>query len=64
MIKLREDKPWLKYRELLVKREILPGLACVTEPLESRKPADPAVVTEIDGTEAFGETKEVLGRST
>ena len=38
-------------------RDITGGLPRVTELFESRKPADPAVVTEIDGTVSFGETK-------
>ena len=38
-------------------RDITGGLPRVTELFESRKPADPAVVSEIDGVVSFGETK-------
>ena len=38
-------------------RDITGGLPRVTELFESRKPADPAVVSEIDGTVSFGDTK-------
>ena len=38
-------------------RDITGGLPRVTELFESRKPADPAVVSEIDGIVSFGETK-------
>ena len=38
-------------------RDITGGLPRVAELFESRKPTNPAVMTEINGTVKFGETK-------
>jgi len=44
-------------REILKSRDITGGLPRVAELFEARKPKDPAVVTEIDGTVKFGSVK-------
>ena len=48
----------LKFLKILEKsRDITGGLPRVAELFEARKPANPAVMTEINGTVKFGETK-------
>ena len=44
-------------REVYKTRDITGGLPRVAELFEARKPKDPAVITEIDGTIRFGEIK-------
>ncbi|MFC1732072.1 hypothetical protein ACFL6I_17315, partial [candidate division KSB1 bacterium] len=44
-------------REILKSRDITGGLPRVAELFEARKPKEPAVVTEIDGTVKFGAVK-------
>ncbi len=44
-------------REIGKTRDITGGLPRVTELFEARKPSDPSVISEIDGTVKFGETK-------
>ena len=44
-------------KEVGKSRDITGGLPRVAELFESRKPTNPAVMTEINGTVKFGETK-------
>jgi DNA-directed RNA polymerase subunit beta' len=44
-------------REVYKTRDITGGLPRVAELFEARRPKDPAVITEIDGTVSFGEVK-------
>ena len=44
-------------REVYKTRDITGGLPRVAELFEARKPKDPAVITEIDGTVSFGDIK-------
>ena len=44
-------------REVYKTRDITGGLPRVAELFEARRPKDPAVITEVDGTVSFGEVK-------